>query len=109
MPWILLAAAIVSEMIGTLALRASTHALRPWNVAVIAAAYTLSICLLTFTLRHLKVGIVYSIWAGVGTAGVATVGALVFGDRLARPGIIGIGLIIIGVILLVTDTGAHHG
>ncbi|MCV7168659.1 MULTISPECIES: DMT family transporter [Mycolicibacterium] len=103
-PFPLLAAAIVSEVAATLALRASQdHS--AW-LAVVAAGYLGAFVLLTLVLRTgMAVGVAYGIWGACGTAATAVLAAAIFGDPLTWPIAAGIGLIIAGVLLV--EFGSH--
>jgi small multidrug resistance pump len=52
------------------------------------------------SLKSLEVGIVYAIWAGVGTALIAVVGVMAFGESVTAFKILGLLLIIGGTLLL---------
>jgi len=52
------------------------------------------------SLKTLEVGIVYAIWAGVGTALIAVVGILAFGESVTAFKILGLLMIIGGTFLL---------
>ncbi|WP_018719267.1 DMT family transporter [Arhodomonas aquaeolei] len=95
-----LAVAITSEVIATTALKASDGFSRPGPSAIVVAGYALAFVLLSMSLKHLPVGYVYALWAGLGMVGVAITGALVFGETfpLAKAG--GIALIVAGVVML---------
>ena len=97
--WILLTAAIASEVAGTLALRGfQDHA--AW-LAVVVPGYALSFVFLALVLRAgMPVGVSYGIWGAVGTAATAVLAAPLFGDPLTVPIVVGIGLIIAGVLLV---------
>ena len=97
--WALLAGAILTEVIGTLSLRAFQDQ-RPWLLAVIAG-YTASFLLLTRVLRAgVPVGVAYGIWGASGTAITAVLGSIIFGDPFTVPIVAGIGLIIAGVLMV---------
>lgn len=108
MPWLLLAAAIATEVVATLALRATAGAFRPGPVALVVTGYLISFVLLAHALRTLNVGMVYAIWSGVGTAGTAVAGALIFGERLNAPAIAGIVIIVAGVAVLASSGATTH-
>ena len=103
--WLLLGAAIVVEVLATLALRASQdHS--AWLVVVVAG-YTGAFVFLTLVLRAgLPIGVAYGIWGALGTAGTAVLAAVIFGDPFTWPIVAGIGLIIAGVLLV--ELGARH-
>jgi small multidrug resistance pump len=97
--WVLLAAAIVSEVAATLSLRASQdHG--AWLVAVVAG-YGIAFTLLTLVLREgLPVGVAYGIWGATGTALTAVLAAVIFRDPFTWPIALGIALIIAGVLFI---------
>lgn len=101
MAWLLLAAAIVSEVVATSALKLSDGLTRPgWNI-VVAAGYIASFALLARALKlQMPVGIAYAIWAGIGTAAIALIGAVFLGEAMNLVKVAGIALIICGVVVL---------
>lgn len=102
--WALLAGAILTEVIGTLSLRAFQDQ-RLWLILVIAG-YTASFLLLTRVLRAgVPVGVAYGIWGASGTAATAVIASIVFGDPFTLPVVAGIGLIIVGVLMV--ELGSH--
>ena len=100
MQWFLLAVAIVSEVIATLALKSSNGFRRLWPSVVVVCGYSLAIYLLSRPLDVLPVGVVYAIWSGSGVALVTLAGRFFFKQVLDRPAIIGIGMIVSGVLVL---------
>ena len=97
--WALLAGAILTEVIGTLSLRAFQDQ-RLWLVLVIAG-YTASFFLLTRVLRAgVPVGVAYGIWGASGTAITAVVASIIFSDPFTWAIVAGIGLIIAGVLMV---------
>ena len=100
MTWLLLAVAIVAEVIATSALKLTDGLARLWPWAIVAPGYALALYLLSLTLETLPVGVVYAIWSGSGVALMAVVGRYYFGQVLDRPALIGIGMIVAGVIVL---------
>ena len=108
MSWVFLAAAIVTELFGTLGLRAVSNALTWWAVALIAVAYTASFAAMALSLRHLNVGVVYATWSAIGIAAVSLAGVVLFGERLNWQAIAGIAIIVAGVGILVTSGSVEH-
>jgi small multidrug resistance pump len=105
MTGVLLGAAILSEVAGTLALRESDGFSKPVPTIVVAVGYILAFVLLAQVLsRGMPVGIAYAIWAGCGVALVAVLGKLLWDDPLPPIALLGIVLIIGGVILVETAT-----
>ncbi|WP_040518771.1 DMT family transporter [Gordonia neofelifaecis] len=105
--WALLAGAIVSEVAGTMLLRASVdHA--GWSVGVVAG-YLAAFGLLGMTLREgLPVGVAYGVWGATGVALTAVLGSMVFGETLSPVAMVGIAVIIVGVLVVQTG-GARSG
>ena len=100
MHWIYLAIAIVAEVIGTSALKASDGFTKLYPSLVVAVSYGISFYCLSLTLRTVPVGIAYAIWSGVGVVLVSLIGWLVFNQKLDLPALLGITLIAAGVALL---------
>jgi small multidrug resistance pump len=97
--WVLLSGAILTEVTGTLALRAFQDQ-RLWLILVVAG-YVASFFLLTRVLRAgVPVGVAYGIWGASGTAITAVSASVIFGDPFTVPIMVGIGLIIAGVLLV---------
>lgn len=102
--WVLLAAAIATEVAATLALRASQdHG--AW-LAVVVVGYSAAFTMLTLVLREgMAIGVTYGIWGASGTALTAVLAAAIFGDPFTWPIAGGIGLIVAGVLLV--EFGSH--
>ena len=66
--------AIASEVIATLALKASEGFSRPLPAVIVVVGYGISFFLLALVLKHLSVGTTYAIWSAVGTAAIALIG-----------------------------------
>jgi small multidrug resistance pump len=96
----LLFGAIVCELIGTSALKATDGFTRLLPTLLVIAGYGASFYLMSLSLRTIPLGIAYAIWSGLGTAAIAVIGVIVWREQLNTAGVMGIVLIIIGVILL---------
>lgn len=99
-PWVLLAIAIVAEVIATSALRASNGFSRLVPSAVVVVGYGVSFYCLSLTLKSLPVGIVYAVWSGVGIVLITLVAMLFFKQVPDLPALLGLGLIVAGVLVL---------
>lgn len=100
MQWLHLAVAIVSEVIGTSALKASEGFSRFWPSAIVVVDYASAFYFLSLTLKTIPVGIAYAIWSGVGVVLVAIIAWVVFGQTLDGPTLIGMLLIVAGVVVI---------
>ncbi|UYQ61254.1 DMT family transporter [Streptomyces peucetius] len=105
---LLVAAAIISEVIATLSLRASHGLTRLGPTALVVVGYGAAFLMLAQALKTLNVGPVYAIWSGVGTVG-AFLGGVVLFDEPVRPAtLIGIALVIVGVVVMYVGGGMEH-
>ena len=98
--WLILSAAIVSEVIGTSALKASEGFSKLIPSVVVVVGYGVAFYLLSLTLRSIPVGIAYAIWSGLGIVLISAISWLVFGQKLDLAAIIGMSLIISGVAVM---------
>ena len=104
--YLLLAAAIVSEVSGTLALRVAARG-RVSFYAVVLVGYVLAFTLLWGSLRHgMPLGVAYGIWAAAGVALTAVMSRVLFHEPLTRKMLGGVALIAVGVLLV--ELGANH-
>jgi small multidrug resistance pump len=106
---LVLALAIVSEVVATSALKASDGFTRLWPSLVMALGYAVSFYCLSLAVRALPVGIVYGIWSGIGIVLISAAGWVFFGEKLDLPAIVGLALIVAGVLVvnLLSDTVRH--
>ncbi|TDX29912.1 small multidrug resistance pump [Modicisalibacter xianhensis] len=100
MGYVYLFVAIVAEVIGTSALKASQEFTRFWPSVVVVVGYGLAFYMLTLVLRTVPVGIAYALWAGLGIVLVTLIGVLAFGEKLDLPAVLGLALIIAGVVVI---------
>ena len=100
MSYLYLAFAIVSEVIGTSALKASEQFSRPVPSLITLVAFASAFYFLSLTLRTMPVGIAYAIWSGVGIVLISLIALVLFGQKLDLPAMIGMGLIVAGVVVI---------
>ncbi len=106
MGWVFLAVAILSEVAGTLSLKASDGLTRPVPSLLVAAGYVTAFVMLAQALRTIGVGPAYATWSGLGTVGAALGAWWLFNEELDPVAVAGIALIIAGVAVL-NLAGAH--
>mgnify|MGYP000855265364 FL=1 len=95
-----LAAAILSEVIATSALKAS-DGLQHWRPAVlVVVGYVFAFYALARALRTIPVGVAYAIWSGAGIVLVSLIGYWLFKQRLTIGELSGMALIGAGVLVL---------
>lgn len=101
--------AILAEVIGTSALKASEGFTRLVPSLVVVGGYGVAFFLLSSVLKTVPVGIAYAIWSGGGIVLVALAGWLIYGQRPDLAGVLGMGLILCGVLVLnlLSRTSVH--
>ncbi len=102
--WLFLAGAILTEVSGSLSLKAALDA--PALYAIVVVGYVTAFVLLWLALREgMPVGVAYGIWGAIGVALTAVLSTLIFGEALTPVMVMGIGLVIAGV--LCVELGRH--
>ena len=95
--WLLLIAAIVTEVSATLSLRAALDHPAWYVVAVVG--YLVAFTALSFVLREgMGLGVAYGIWGATGVVLTAILATILFGDPLTATMGLGIALVIGGVL-----------
>ena len=98
--WLALGIAIVAEVIGTTALKASNEFTRLVPSLIVLVGYGTAFYFMSISMRVLPVGIMYAIWSGMGIVLVSIIGWVVYRQVLDVPAMIGLGLIIAGAIVI---------
>ncbi|MGZ8252931.1 MAG: DMT family transporter [Methylophilaceae bacterium] len=102
--WLLLTASIVSEVIGTIALKHSHGFAKLLPTLGAASCFLMAIWLMSLSLKHIEMGITYAVWAGSATAMLALVGIAFYGESLSMFKMVGMVMVVGGVIVLSLDT-----
>lgn len=104
MRWLLLIAAVLSEVAATLSLKAALD--EPAWYALVVTGYGAAFALLAAVLRRgTPVGVAYGVWAALGVTLTALGAAVVFGEQLSPAVLAGIVLVVAGV--LCVEIGSH--
>ncbi len=98
--WLLLLAAIVSEVIATSALKSSEGFSRFLPSVIVVVGYGIAFYCLALTLRVIPLGVVYAVWSGFGIVLITLFGWLLFGQKLDFPALLGVVLIAAGVVVM---------
>lgn len=98
--YLYLAVAIIAEVIGTNALKASEGFTQLLPSAIVVLGYGVAFYCLAIVIKTIPVGIAYAIWSGVGIVLIAVLAAFLFGQVPDLPAIIGMALIIAGVVVI---------
>ncbi len=107
MPYVLLAGAILSEVLATTTLKFTDGFTKLWPTLGTFLGYAVSFYLLAQTLKSLEIGTVYAIWSAVGTAVIAGIGIVFLGESATVTKMIGIALVIAGVVVLNLGGSSH--
>jgi small multidrug resistance pump len=97
MSWLILFAAIVFEVAGTLTLKFTEGMTRLWPTVLMFAFYLCSLWGLSIAVVRVPVGVAYAVWSGIGTLLVATIGALWFKEQVTVLRSLSTALVILGV------------
>ena len=92
--------AILAEVIGTSALKASREFTNLVPSLFVVVGYGTAFYFMTLALRSIPIGITYAVWSGVGIVLIAIVSAFLYKEIPDLPAIIGMGLIISGVAVI---------
>ncbi|WP_322814649.1 multidrug efflux SMR transporter [Chloroflexus sp.] len=98
--WLYLMLAILTEVVATSALKASTGFSRPLPSLIVVAGYAISFYAMSLALEAIPVGIAYAVWSGIGIVLITVTAWFLYGQRLDVWALIGIGFIIVGVVIL---------
>lgn len=98
--WLLIAASVAAEVVGTVALKHSDGFSKYLPSGASAVSYVLAIWLMAVAMRHLDMGIAYAVWAASGTAATALVGVALFGEQMGVVKALGLICVVGGVVLL---------
>ncbi|SFE43062.1 DMT family transporter [Paracidovorax wautersii] len=98
--WLVLAASVFAEVLGTFALRYAEGFTRPLPSAAVVICYGSAIWLMSLSIKHLEMGLTYAVWAGCGTALTAALGIIWFDESSGPLRLAGLGCIVLGVIAL---------
>ena len=98
--YLILAAAVLAEVVATTALARSASFTRLVPSLVAVLGYALAFWLLSFPLRTMPTGIVYAIWSGLGIVLITGIAWAWAGQVLDLPAILGLALIMAGVIVV---------
>jgi small multidrug resistance pump len=97
-PGLLLAFAIASEVVATVALRATHGYSRPLPLLIVILGYGAAFFLLGLVLRSIPVSVAYAVWSAVGTAAIAVIGMAILGEPVTALKVASLALIIAGVV-----------
>ncbi|QCB55546.1 QacE family quaternary ammonium compound efflux SMR transporter [Sphingopyxis sp. PAMC25046] len=97
MAWVILAIAVVTEIIWALSLKWAAT-IGSWQASIVPVSLSfLNMALLAFAMRGISAGTAYAIWTGLGAIGVIVGGIILFGEKVSAVQLGFMALIVIGV------------
>ena len=105
--YLLLALAIVSEIIATTCLKYSEGFTKILPSFACVAAYV--ICYIAFSkaITRIHLGVAYATWCGVGIVATALISLFIFKEKLTTAGIFGMICIVVGCVVLDLNGTGH--
>jgi small multidrug resistance pump len=98
MTYIYLGAAILFEVSGTLAVKASGGFAKIMPTVFSIACYVLSLLALAMAVKRMDIGVAYAIWCGIGIALITIGGVVLFKETVTPAKLLWLALIAIGCI-----------
>lgn len=102
--YLFLLVAVIAEIIGTSALKASYGMSKLYPSILVVGAYALAFWTLSLSLKVLPVSIVYAIWSGLGILGIAFIGVFYYSESFGIWHFCGMILIVAGIFILTLIT-----
>ena len=107
MPWIILVAAGLMEVLWAFTMKQSQGFTKPVESGITIIAMAVSVWLLAVAMRSLPLGTAYTIWTGIGAVGAFTVGILVLGEAATPLRLVAAAMIVGGLILMKLSGTSH--
>lgn len=104
----MLGIAIIGEIAGTSALKASDGMTKLGPAAVVVIGYAVAFWFMSIAIRTIPVGIAYAVWSGVGIVLIAAIGWILYGQKLDAAALAGLALIIAGVAVVNLLSNTTH-
>ncbi len=98
MKWIILAAGILFEVLGTICMKYAEGFTKLVPSVLVFVFYGISLVALVFVLEKMQVSIAYAIWASAGTALIAVLGIVFFKEPVSLAKIISLAFILVGIL-----------
>lgn len=103
--WLFLATAIVTEVIGTVAMKYGAHqGSHAVGLTVMFVMLVLSYTSLAMAVKRIPLAVAYGMWESLGLVLITLCSAWLFAEELKPVKVVAIGLIIAGIVLLERGT-----
>jgi quaternary ammonium compound-resistance protein SugE len=100
MPWIVLFAAGLLEVVWSVGMKLSLGFTRLIPSVVTIGAMVGSVVLLSFAMRSIPLGTAYTVWTGIGAVGAFAAGVLLLGEDANALRLLAAAVIIAGLVLI---------
>lgn len=100
MNYILLATAIILEVIGTSLLKKTNGFTELLPTILLISCYSVAFYLLSLVVKTIPIGIAYAIWSAGGIVLVSAFAYFLYGQKLDLPAVIGLFFIVVGVVVI---------
>lgn len=102
--WLLLALAIVFEIVGTLAMKWASLNGHAAGYFFMLAMIALSYITLCFAVKRIALGVAYAIWEGVGVLCITLFSVMLFDEALPLMKVAGLATLVTGIVLVKSGT-----
>lgn len=102
--WILLALAILAEIIGTLSMKWASVSGGHTGFILMLAMIALSYILLAFAVKKIALGVAYALWEGIGILLITVCSVLWFDESLTVMKVAGLTTLVVGITLIKSGT-----
>ena len=106
MAWIALIVAGLFEIAWAVAMKESDGFTRVWPTIATAITITLSVVLLSYSMRSIPLGTAYTVWTGIGAVGAFAVSVMFFGETAGAQRLLAAAMILGGIVLMNLSTPA---
>lgn len=100
MAYFYLGIAILAEVVGTTALKASNEFTNLMPTLIMILGYSIGFYFMTLSIRTIPIGISYALWSGIGIVLIVIAGIFFYQQIPDLAAIVGMALIITGVLVI---------
>src|SRR5262245_36277302 len=100
MAWIYLIVAGFFEVVWAVLMKQSDGFTRTWPSLGTFVFMSLSVLLLSWSMKTLPLGTAYTIWTGIGAVGAFVVGIAILGEQITVMRVVAAALIVSGIVLM---------
>jgi small multidrug resistance pump len=105
--YLLLAVAIVAEVIATSLLKTTEGFTRLWPTVACLSGYAVAFAFMAMAIaRGMQIDVAYALWSALGTTAIVLIAVLFLGSPISIAKVVGVALVVGGVVTL-NLAGAH--